>query len=95
MDTGEALEDRNNGCVICFGDRKGNLIPPEILNTRYRKWSAAERDSKGVETPDRPGRPEYSDDPLESFMNYLLFETNPKYKNVVYMHNGGKKDDFG
>ena len=86
--------------VECYPQK--NAIPGTIRKTlrqiitprffRFLKWSAAERDKDGNESPDRPGKPIYSHDPMLSFMNYMLYETNPKLKHVVYFHNGGRFD---
>lgn len=73
------------GCLVCFGDRNGVL--DKTITSRYRKWSAAEKD-----TPDRPGKPTYSENPVEDFLNYLFYETNPQYRNIVHSHNGGRYD---
>ena len=51
------------------------------------KWSAAEEN-----TPDREGKPEYSPDPMKAFVEYAMFKTNPKYRNVVQCHYGGRYD---
>ena len=40
----------------------------------------------------RENQPLYSEAPEQDFMNYLLHETNPAYKNVVLSHNGGRYD---
>lgn len=73
------------GCLVCFGNRHGEL--DETITSRYRKWSAAEKN-----TPDRPGKPIYSENPVEDFLNYLFYETNPQYRNIVHSHNGGRYD---
>lgn len=81
------------GCDICFGDSKG--IVDETLTTRwinfyklffsYRKWSAAEKN-----TPDRPDKPVYTETPMQDFLDYLLYNTNHSYGQIVYSHNGGR-----
>lgn len=45
-----------------------------------------------MNTPDRPGKPEYSEDPMLSFLKHILYNTNRSYRNVVHAHYGGRYD---
>lgn len=74
------------GCLICFGGRNDKTYSNR--KSRYVKFSAAEIEG----TPNRNGKPQYSMDPLQDFMKFLLFETNKKYRNIVYSHFGGRYD---
>jgi hypothetical protein len=74
------------GCTICFGDVRGHV--DKTITSRYMKWSAAELPG----SPDRPGKPLYSKDPLKSFINHLLYKTHNKKKNLVFSHYGGRYD---
>ena len=53
------------------------------------KWSAAE-----LNTPDRLGKPIYSENPMKDFLQFILYETNPEFETIVHSHFGGRYDNI-